>query len=148
MTNPNQIRDREFLGQGLNFPMQYDPRGGIALATGERDIEQAIRIILGTLPGERKMRPEFGCNVQQFLFEPLNAETEGRIEQTVRDALMYWEPRVTVQDVVAYTDPENDGTALVEIVYEINISHNQRSIVYPFYIVPETEGLALPAANG
>jgi uncharacterized protein len=143
----NNIRDREFLGQGLAFPLQYDPRGGIALAPGERDIEQAIRIILGTLPGERKMRPEFGCNVQQFLFEPLNAETEGRIEQTVRQALMYWEPRITVQDVVAYSDQENDGVALVEIVYEINATHNQRSIVYPFFIVPETETPQLNAAK-
>jgi phage baseplate assembly protein W len=147
VSNNSRLRDREFLGQGLAFPLQFDPRGGIALAPGERDIEQAIRIILGTLPGERKMRPEFGCNVQQYLFEPLNAETEGRIEETVREALMFWEPRIMVQDVVCYADPENDGVALVEIVYEVSTTHNQRSIVYPFYITPEAETPQLPTGR-
>ena len=79
--------DREFLGQGLAFPLQINPRGEIALASGERDIEQSIRIILGTRPGERKMRPEFGCRAQELIFEPHNAATEGLLREYVEAAL-------------------------------------------------------------
>ncbi len=133
----SDIRDREFLGQGLAFPLQFDQRGGIALAKGERDIEQAIRIILGTMPGERKMRPEFGCRAQELLFAPRNASTVSAMVDYVSQALARWEPRITVQDVLVAEDEDNDGVLLVEVFYEVNDTHNERSIVYPFYIQEE-----------
>src|SRR5690554_7136190 len=89
-------KDREYLGRGLAFPLQVNPRGEIALASGERDIEQSIRIILGTIPGERVMRPEFGCRAYELIFAPRNAATQGLMRYYVEEALTRWEPRIDV----------------------------------------------------
>ena len=131
------LRNREFLGQGLAFPLQVNPRGGITLATGERDIEQAIGIILETVPGERVMRPEFGCRVHELIFAPNNASTHGLIIHYVEQALERWEPRIQVREIEVNTDPNTGATLLVEIKYIIKDSHDERSIVYPFFLMGE-----------
>jgi len=133
------IRDREYIGQGLAFPLQVDPRGGIALATGTHDIEQAIRIILMTAPGERVMRPEFGCRIHELVFAPHDASTESLAAYYVQVALERWEPRVELREVDVVTDPARDGVLLVEIKYEVKDTHDERSIVYPFYLSGEEE---------
>jgi phage baseplate assembly protein W len=131
--------DREFLGQGLAFPLQVNPRGEIALSRGERDIEQAIRIILGTAPGERVMRPEFGCRAHELIFAPRDAATETLLIEYVEQALGRWEPRIEVQEVKVSDDSRHDGTLLVEINYHIKTTHDERSIVYPFFLMGEEE---------
>jgi phage baseplate assembly protein W len=134
----DNIRNREFLGQGLAFPLQINSQGEIALASGERDIEQAIKIILETEPGERVMRPEFGCRVHELVFAPHNAATEGMLIHYVEEALARWEPRVEVQAVDVAADAR--GAALwVEIKYQVKATHDERSIVYPFYLMGEEE---------
>ena len=132
-------RDREFLGQGLAFPLQINQQGGIALARGAHDIEQAIRIVLETQPGERVMRPEFGCRVHELLFAPLNAATRGLAAHYVQEALGRWEPRIDIQEVNALDDPGRDGVMLIEIKYQIKDTHDERSIVYPFFLMGEEE---------
>ncbi len=133
------IRDREYIGQGLAFPLQVDPRGGIALATGAHDIEQAIRIILMTAPGERVMRPEFGCRIHELVFAPHDAATESLAAYYVQIALERWEPRIELREVEVITDPSRDGVLLVEIKYLVKDTHDERSIVYPFYLSGEEE---------
>ncbi len=133
------IRDREYIGQGLAFPLQVDPRGGIALATGTHDIEQAIRIILMTAPGERVMRPEFGCRIHELVFAPHDAATESLASYYVQIALERWEPRIELREVEVVTDPARDGVLLVEIKYLVKDTHDERSIVYPFYLSGEEE---------
>ncbi len=135
--NDNNLRNREFLGQGLAFPVQANQRGEVSLARGATDIEQSIHIILGTSPGERVMRPEFGCRAKELLFAPRNATTEGLMAYYVRRALRRWEPRINVLNVVVSPDLERDGVLLVEISYEIKSIHDERSIVYPFYLMGE-----------
>ena len=130
-------KNREFLGQGWAFPLQFSPHGHIALARGERDIEQSIRIILETVPGERVMRPEFGCRAKELLFAPRNAATEGLLVQYVEQALVRWEPRIDLLSVNVSNDKSQDGTLLAEIVYQIKATHDRRSIVYPFFIIDE-----------
>jgi phage baseplate assembly protein W len=131
------FRDREFLGQGFAYPLQISPRGGIALARGGEDIVQSIRIILETMPGERRMRPEFGCRAKEMVFAPRNASTQALLAYHVKAALMRWEPRIDIVDVDVYPDPGNDGALLVEISYEVKATHDERSIVYPFYLMAE-----------
>ncbi|HEY88912.1 MAG TPA: GPW/gp25 family protein [Thermoflexia bacterium] len=131
------MRNREFLGQGLAFPLQANQRGEVALARGATDIEQSIYIILETSPGERVMRPEFGCRAKELLFAPRNATTEGLMAYYVRRALRRWEPRINVLQVLVSPDLERDGVLLVEISYEIKSTHDERSIVYPFYLMGE-----------
>jgi phage baseplate assembly protein W len=132
-------RGKEYLGQGLAFPLHINARGELALATPERDIEQAIRIILGTRPGERVMRPDFGCRAHELLFEPLNVGTETLMQQYVVEALAMWEPRIDVLGVNVYVDKEMDGGLWTEIYYVIKATHDERSIVYPFFLAGEEE---------
>jgi phage baseplate assembly protein W len=131
--------NREFLGRGLAFPLQVNPRGEIALVSGERDIEQAIRIILETAPGERVMRPGFGCHIHELLFAPRDAATEALLIEYVEQALGRWEPRIDVREVKITPDPRNDGAVFIEISYEIKSTHDERSIVYPFFLTGEEE---------
>lgn len=146
MPGNNDVRNREFLGQGFTFPLRVSPRGAVMLAAGEADIAQAIRIILGTVPGERVMRPAFGCRAWELLFDPNQAATHGMMEQYVREALAMWEPRIVVQSVRATRAGDEGNGMLVHIDYEIKDTHDPRSIVYPFYIADESPAI-LPDAQ-
>lgn len=126
----------DFLGTGWAFPPKPDGRGGIALVSGDEDIKQAIWIILSTPIGQRVMRPTFGSRLHELVFAPANAETFGLAEMYVQDALTFWEPRIELLDVTARTDPEQRHVLLIEIRYRIKATHDERSLVYPFYRIP------------
>ncbi len=127
---------RDFLGTGWAFPVEVDAHGRIALARQERDIEEAIRIILLTPKGQRVMRPEFGCQIHDLIFAPNDATTAGLATYYVEEALGMWEPRIRVQEVIARPDPNDPGRLLVEVRYEIKATHDGRSLVFPFYRIP------------
>ena len=129
----------EIIGSGLAFPLQVDRRGGIALARDETDIEQAIELILATAPGERPMRPEFGCGVHDFVFDTIDASTVGKMEQAIRDALDRWEPRVIVQTVEFDLDYVGEGRLVIDIGYRVRVTNTLRNLVYPFYVIPAEE---------
>ena len=129
----------EIIGSGLAFPLQVDRRGGIALARDETDIEQAIELILATAPGERPMRPEFGCGVHDFVFDSIDASTVGRMELAIRDALDRWEPRVFVETVEFNLDEVADGRLIIDIGYRVRATNTMRNLVYPFYVIPAEE---------
>lgn len=131
--------EKTFLGSGLHFPLRVNALGGVELVNAEKDIQQSIAIILGTRPGERVMRPEFGCQVHDLIFEPRDAVLMGKLRSYVTKALARWEPRIEVLDVNPIYDPNSDGGILVTIDYEIKSSHDQRSIVYPFFIEAQEE---------
>lgn len=127
-------RDREFIGQGWAWPVQVDPRGAVALAAGSSDIEQSIRIILSTMLGERRMRPTFGCRAWELLFDPNSAATHTLMAQYVRESLLMWEPRIDVLDVHAHRDEKHHEAMIVDVRYEVKNTHDQRSIVFPFFV--------------
>ena len=129
----------EIIGSGLAFPLQVDRRGQIALAKDEQDIEQAIQLILGTAPGERPMRPEFGCAVHDLVFAPADAATAGQIAYEVRISLERWEPRITLDDVVVSFDQADQGTLLIDIRYSLRGTNDPRNLVFPFYVIPPHE---------
>lgn len=131
------IRDRVFIGQGLAYPLQISQQGSIALARGVQEIEQAIQIILGTGVGERIMRPEFGCRIHELVFAPDNAGTRKLAAFFVEEALKRWEPRITVREINASSDPNRDGALMIEIKYVVKDTHDPRSIVYPFFLQGE-----------
>src|ERR1700754_440085 len=109
----------DFIGAGWSFPLSVDATSRVALATQSREIEQAIEIILRTSPGERPMRPEFGCRIQDHLFSPTNATTAAAIASDVRVALDQWEPRIDVEDVRVGFDQAELGTFYIDVVYVI-----------------------------
>lgn len=126
----------EFVGAGWAFPLELDQTGGFKLVTDEREIEQAIRLIIGTFPGERPMRPEFGCAIHDFVFAEANASTAGQIAVEVQNSLTRWEPRIDVDDVVVTID-DNDRTLLyIDIQYHVRNTNDPRNLVFPFYTIP------------
>lgn len=129
----------DFLGAGWAFPVGVDARGRVALAQRERDIEQAIRIILLTPKGQRVMRPEFGCQIHDLVFAPNDATTAGLAEYYVREALAMWEPRIDVVAVRTVADVHQPERLLIEVQYDIKATHDRRSLVFPFYRIPEEE---------
>jgi phage baseplate assembly protein W len=130
---------KAFLGNGISFPLRLNAKGELMLISGSEDINQSIRIILGTRPGERVMRPTFGCRAYELLFEPRAAATISLLQEYVSQALLLWEPRIDVLNVNVTADNVNDGALLAEIVYTIKATHDSRSIVYPFFIDDEQE---------
>lgn len=125
---------KDIVGRGWAFPATVDPAGQIRLVGGHHDIDAAIAMIVGTVPGERVMRPEFGCRVWEYVFAPITPKTMGGIEQAVREALLRWEPRINLTRVVA--TPGGEGIVEVVIDYVIRATNDHRNLVYPFYVIP------------
>jgi len=124
----------DILGTGFRFPLGVDGRGGIAMVRQESDIDESIRIILGTARGERHMRPMFGSRAHELVFAPNNATTWGLMQQYVEEALGWWEPRIEVLNVDASPDPQDASRLLVDIRYKVKATSDERSLVYPFYL--------------
>ena len=133
----SDANNREFLGQGISYPLQFNQKGELALAKGVTDIEQAIRIILGTMPGERIMRPEFGSRIHELVYAPNNAATRSLAAYYVQEALDRWEPRIDVLEVNIIPEAEQLGVLQIEIRYQIKDTYDERSIIYPFYLQGE-----------
>lgn len=125
-----------YLGSGWAFPTAVNGRGGIALVSQDEAVARAIRIILSTAKGERRMRPQFGCGIHEYVYSPNNSMTRDIIEHEVREAIGRWEPRVTLQEVTLQTDPLQDGVLLIHMDYVIKATNDERNLVYPFYLIP------------
>ena len=128
---------QEFIGAGWAFPLRTDATGRFALSTRQREIEESIRLILGTAPGERPMRPEFGCGIHDHVFAPADATTAGRIAADVRAALDRWEPRITVLGVDVLFDEVETGTLYIDLRYSVRGANDPRNLVFPFYVIPD-----------
>lgn len=126
----------EFIGAGWAFPVRTDPTGRIALVTREREIEESVELILGTAFGERPMRPEYGCAIHDYLFGGLDPELITRIAVAVRAALVRWEPRITVEDVLVTAAAEDARVIYIDIRYSIADTNSPRNLVVPFYTIP------------
>ena len=129
----------DILGAGLAFPLHVDPRGSMALARGVEDVEQALHVILSTAPGERPMRPEFGCAVHDFIFDTIDAETVGKMEVAIRTAITRWEPRIDVDGIDFGLDEVGEGRLQITIGYRIRATNARYNLVYPFYVIPAEE---------
>ncbi len=128
---------QQIIGRGWAFPPHIGPQGGIALTHERNEIDQAIHIILSTSPGERVMRPTFGCRLHDIVFDPNNSHTAARARRYVEEALGMWEPRISVVRVEVSHDGDEANCLIIEVHYEIKATHDQRSLVYPFYLIPD-----------
>ncbi len=127
---------KEIIGRGWSFPPQSGGQGGFSLTNELNEVEQAMVIILATSPGERVMRPTFGSRLQELIFEPCNGRTLAIAEEYTREALAMWEPRIEVDEVMAYVDDSDIGRIIIEVEYTSKNSNDPRSLVYPFYTIP------------
>ncbi len=127
------------VGRGWAFPLKIGPQGGLAL-TGDRDeLDQSIQVILTTSPGQRVMRPNFGCRLQELVFAPCNTQTVAQARRYVEEALGMWEPRIEVTQVEIKPDPADTSRLLISIDYKVRATRDPRSLVYPFYLIPEEQ---------
>ncbi len=129
-----------FLGKGFAFPVSVDPASGrFRTAEYEEDIQQAIYMILMTRRGERVMRPDFGCGIHEFAFETMDYGTVSQMEDSVREALIRWEPRI--RDIEVKVEPEAEaGRLRISLSYVVRATNNPYNLVYPFYL---NEGIEL-----
>ena len=126
----------EFIGSGWAFPLRTDATGRIALVSREQEIEESIRLILGTAYGERPMRPEFGCAIHDYVFDSADTETAAKVATAVRASLRRWEPRIDVNDVIVSFDAADASTVYIDIRYSIGETNDPRNLVFPFYVIP------------
>lgn len=136
-----------FVGSGWGFPLRVDAGGRIGLVSHDQEIEEAMRLVLATAPGERPMRPEFGCAVHDLVFAPVNDKTVGRIQHEVRTSLDRWEPRISVTGVEVTVDPDRPTVLYIDVHYQLRGTNNPRSLVFPFYVIPDHEGPRDPQAT-
>jgi phage baseplate assembly protein W len=131
------VAHRDYLGVGWKFPLRVSATGGLSYSRYEEDIEEAIWIILGTSPGERRSKPRFGCGIHQYVFAPINPDTLGDVAFQVREALVEWEPRIDLLDVDVQQAPGHENMLLIRVEYRIRANNAVQNLVYPFYV---TEG--------
>ena len=125
-----------YLGQGWAFPLRVSVQGNLQISPKIKSIEESIPIILRTQLGERVYRPDFGCRLGELVFAPMNTQTLLLARMYVQEALEKWEPRIIVDAVRAEPDPVRDRLDIT-VEYHPTDSHESRSFVYPFYLLPD-----------
>lgn len=130
-----QPERKDFLGRGWAMPAALDPRTGhVTEAEYEEDVRQSIRIIVETVPGERVMRPNFGCGIHELVFASIDSETLQRVRSTVEEALRRCEARIEVIDVAVNEESAlTDGSLLIEVDYRVRNTNQVGNLVFPFY---------------
>ena len=124
------------VGRGLAFPLHLTDQSKLAMVSDDANIRRSIRLIVFTVPGERLMRPTFGCEIHSRIFHPCNDQTAALAERYVSEALQSWEPRIDVVTVLVEFGATELGEMFVNIQYRIKDSHDIRSLVLPYYIIP------------
>lgn len=129
--------EADFLGKGWEFPVSLDLEAGkhtIAMSRGDDCIRESIFIILGTAKGERVMRPDFGCVLNELVFEPNDTATSTLVAYHVKEALLKWEPRIEVLEVRASYDEDEGNKININIDYKVKTTNSRANLVYPFYL--------------
>lgn len=126
--------DADFLGRGWKFPLVIKNEK-IMSSQDEDSIKESIMIILGTAKGERVMRPDFGCGINELVFAPINTSTVTLIDFYIREALVKWEPRIEVLNINVIPDGDDaKNKLLINIDYKVNSTNTKNNLVYPFYL--------------
>ena len=127
------MKSADFLGRGWKYPVSIK-NGKIASSEGEDSIRESIMIILTTAKGERVMRPDFGCGINQLVFAPNNTSTATLVQFYIREALQKYEPRIEVLDVSATPDGDERHKLNINIEYMVKSTNTKNNLVYPFYL--------------
>ncbi|GAB4012164.1 GPW/gp25 family protein [Spirosoma sp. KCTC 42546] len=136
------IAENNFLGRGWSFPPTFNQvaaPAGIEMTAGLADIERSLHILLTTQPGERLMIPDFGCDMQDSMFEPISTALQTRVKDRVETAILLYEPRIDPIDVTVEESPEQQGLLLITVNYVVRSTNTRYNFVYPFYTNEGTE---------
>jgi len=128
-----------FLGSGWRFPPTFTGKGRLAdMAHGETDIRESLHLLLSTVPGERVMQPEYGCSLSSMVFETFDRSTLTDVEDRVKRAILFFEPRIIVERVTVDLSMEPEGFLPIVVFYRVRATNNRSNIVYPFYFLEGT----------
>lgn len=124
-----------FLGRGWHFPPVFDPSTGeVQMVQSEPDVAESLRILMATRPGERVMQPAYGCRLQDYVFDLNDATTHAAIETAIRQAILFFEPRITLHRVDVDSSEWREGRLLVLLEYTVDQTNSRSNMVYPFYV--------------
>ena len=125
---------KSFLGTGWGFPPEFDmEQKNVRMIADEKDIESSLHILLTTRLGERVMLPDYGCNLDELLFEGLNRTLITYVLELIKTAILYHEPRIDIIKLdISETDPL-EGKLIIEIDYRIRATNSRMNVVFPFY---------------
>lgn len=146
-STPRKLRDSRnpFLGTGWSFPPTFSRQTlAIDMVSADVDIQQSLRVLFGTALGERIMLPSYGSQLPRLVFSSLSRSRATEIEGDVRNAILYWEPRIEVLDVKVEPEPSQDGLLLISVEYLIRQTNTRSNLVYPFYLGEATLQSQLP----
>lgn len=131
---------KTFLGVGWKFPPTFDKKNQtVSLVSEEQDIRESLYILLNTKKGERVMLPDFGCDLQFLIFETLDSTTINYAKKTIENAILFYEPRIILDNInLSMTDP-NMGILDIEIEYTIRKTNTRTSLVFPYYLIEGTD---------
>ena len=127
-------KENSFLGRGWAFPLNF-PLNSYqnSMVEAEKDIQQSLLILLGTAPGERVMHPDFGCGINRLVFEPISNSLFTKIKDLVEQAILLFESRIKLNDVVVDFNPKIEGVIYISLDYTIRAVNTRQNLVYPFY---------------
>lgn len=127
-------QNNAFLGRGWSFPPTFiKEREVVEMSSEEQDIHESIEIILSTRVGERIMKPEFGCNLEDLLFAPIDRNLITYVSRLVNTSITLYEPRVNIENVTIDTSQQSEGIINIDLDYTIRTTNSRRNLVYPFY---------------
>ena len=126
--------DNPFLGTGWSFPPRFSKiKKGVEMVSADDDIKESLQILLSTRLGERFLAPKYGCNLDELMFEPLNTTLKTYIRGLVRQAILIYEPRIELEDVVIETLDEPAGKIELAVHYRVRATNSRYNLVFPFY---------------
>ena len=124
----------DFLGRGWSFPPTFDQAiAGVEMLEQEVDVASSLHILLTTVQGERIMVPEYGCNLDELLFESLDTRTKTLMADKIEAAIVYFEPRIELESVRLDDSGELEGVVLIEVIYRIISTNTRYNFVFPYY---------------
>lgn len=132
--------NRPFLGRGWSFPPAFNrDRAGVEMLGEEADIASSLEVLLTTARGERIMLPQYGCNLEELVFENLDTRTKTLMADKVESAILYHEPRIEVERVRLDDSRESEGVVLIEVMYRVKSTNSRFNFVFPYYKLEGTD---------
>lgn len=134
--------DKSFLGRGWGFPPEFDKHSkSIRMVSGEEDIDESLRVLMATAPGERVMQPDYGCGLKLRVFENINESNLTSIKDAIRHAVLFYEPRITLENIEIDEERADEGVLYIKLIYTVRTTNSRSNLVYPFYF---QEGTNIP----
>jgi len=130
----------DFLGRGWSFPPDFTlPVAGVAMLQDDADVASSLEILLSTIPGERVMQPLYGCNMSELVFEELDTRIKTLMADKIESAILYFEPRVTLQSVRLDDSRITEGVVLIQVIYVVKTTNSRFNFVFPYYVQEGTD---------